>query len=430
MTQLDLARKGIVSPQMAAAADAEGIDREALRRSIAAGEVVIPANTNHANARPAGIGRGLRIKVNANIGLSGAAAHPEQEASKLAVALEAGADAVMDLSTGTSAQIDAARRRVIAGSPVAVGTVPIYQAAVKATEQRGAVVEMTPDDMFQAIEAHARDGADFITVHCGVTRAAIDALRASGRVADVVSRGGAFLTAWILRHGRENPLYEEFDRLLAIAHEYDVTLSLGDGFRPGSVVDATDAAQLTELVTLGQLVLRARAAGVQVMVEGPGHVPLHQVQANVQIAKALCHGAPFYVLGPLVTDIAAGYDHIAGAIGGALAGWAGADFLCYVTPAEHLGLPAPEHVREGIIASRIAAHAAGLARGDERAWALDRAMSDARKALDWPGQMRAALDRERAETLRCTLNPDGIKTCSMCGDLCAMEIVGRALRGE
>lgn len=428
MTQLELARQGAITPQMAAIAEEEGIDEQALREAVASGLIVIPANINHPDLKPAGIGRGLRIKVNANIGLSGAAQHPEEEESKLAVALEAGADAVMDLSTGTPGEIDAARSRVIAACPVPVGTVPIYQAAVRATEERGAVVEMTADDMFAAIEAHAQDGADFVTVHCGVTRAAIDALRASGRVMDIVSRGGAFLAAWILHHGRENPLYEQFDRLLGIVRKYDVTLSLGDGFRPGSILDATDAAQLTELITLGQLVLRSRAAGVQVMVEGPGHIPLHQVKANVQVAKAVCHDAPFYVLGPLVTDIAAGYDHIAGAIGGALAGWAGADFLCYVTPAEHLGLPTPEHVREGVIASRIAAHAAGLARGDARAWSEDRAMSEARKKLDWPGQMHAALDRGRAEQLRCALNPTGIKTCSMCGELCAVEMVGRALR--
>jgi phosphomethylpyrimidine synthase len=414
---------------MEAVAAAEGLDPEALRDAVAAGHVVIPANPRHGSLLPRGIGRGLSVKVNANIGTSGLASDLAGELAKLDVALAAGVDAVMDLSTGgAAAGIDAARRAIVDRSTVPVGTVPIYQAAVEARETYGAMVEMTADDLFAAVEAHAADGVDFMTVHCGVNQAAVEALRASARVADVVSRGGALTIAWMLRHRAENPLYEQFERLLEIARRHDVTLSLGDGMRPGSVADAGDAAQMHELITLGQLVLRARAAGVQVMVEGPGHVPIHQVQAQVQMAKTLCHGVPLYVLGPLVTDSAPGYDHITGAIGGAIAAWAGADFLCYVTPAEHLGLPTAEHVREGIIASRIAAHAAALARGSGSAWQSDISMSRARKALDWQAQLRQAIDPVRAQQMRCALNPSETPACSMCGDLCAMDIVSRALR--
>jgi len=438
MTQLEVARAGRISPEMSAVATAEGIDPETLRQDIAAGRTVIPANPAHRSLRPVGIGRGLRIKVNANIGLSGAVtASAEGEASKLDVALAAGADAVMDLSTGSSEAMASARRAVIARSSVPVGTVPIYQAAVQAQERGGAVVGMTAEEMFRAVEEHAADGVDFVTVHCGVNQAALEALRASRRLTGVVSRGGAFTVAWMLHHGEDNPFYSGFDRLLDIARRHDVTLSLGDGMRPGCIADATDAAQVAELVTLGQLVERARDAGVQVMVEGPGHIPLHQVQANVTLAKALCHGAPFYVLGPLVTDSAAGHDHVAAAIGGALAGWAGADFLCYVTPAEHLGLPDAAHVHEGVVAARIAAHAADLARRLPSAWQRDRAMSLARREMDWQGQIAQAIDGRRACELRQRLNPataggsggDERKPCSMCGDLCAIEIAKRAMGG-
>jgi len=429
-TQLEIAQTGEISPAVRAVASREEIPPGQLRDDVANGLTVIPANPGHANLVPIGIGRGLRIKVNANIGTSAAYPDPERELDKLHVAVDAGADTVMDLSTGESAAVDRARRLILAHSPAPVGTVPIYQAGLEALERRGAIVEMTVDDIFAVIERHAEDGVDFVTVHCGVTQAALDALRATGRVADVVSRGGAFLVAWMLHHGRENPLYEQYDRLLEIARRHDVTLSLGDGFRPGSIADATDAAQLTELTTLGGLVLRARRAGVQVMVEGPGHVPLDQVEANIRVAKAVCCGAPFYVLGPLVTDVAPGYDHISGAIGGAVAGWAGADFLCYVTPAEHLGLPEAEHVREGIVAARIAAHAADIARARPAALARDREMSVARKALDWETQFRLAVDPARARTLRGALNPADEEACSMCGPLCAMRIVADALRAK
>jgi phosphomethylpyrimidine synthase len=335
---------------------------------------------------------------------------------------------VMDLSTG--GPIDEVRSAVVAACSVPVGSVPIYQAAVRAQSEKGSIVAMTADDMFQAIEDHCRSGVDFITVHCGVTASVLQALKANPRVADIVSRGGAFLAGWILHHESENPLYAQFDRLLYIAREHEVTLSLGDGLRPGCIEDASDAAQVSELVVLGELVKRCREAGVQCMVEGPGHVPLHQVEANVRMAKAITRGAPFYVLGPLVTDIAAGYDHIAAAIGGAVAGLAGADFLCYVTPREHLGLPTAEDVREGVVVTRIAAHAADIARGNQGARDWDLRMSRARKALDWESQMANALDPVKARRLFGERQIEGEKACTMCGDFCAMRFVAEYLGKE
>lgn len=424
MTQLEIARQGKISPQMAVVAGDEGQDAEFVREGVAAGTIVIPANINHQNLTPRGIGRGLRTKVNANIGTSSDFCDVNVELEKLQVAVDAGADAVMDLSTG--GDISAIRRAVIARCRLPVGTVPIYQAGIEAITRRGAIVSMTADDLFSAIEEHVRDGVDFITVHCGVTRSAIACLKQQGRVADVVSRGGAFLIAWILHNGQENPLYEQYDRLLAIAREYDVTLSLGDGMRPGSLADATDRAQVEELLILGGLTQRAREAGVQVMVEGPGHLPLDHIEANVRLQKSICQGAPFYVLGPLVTDIAAGYDHITGAIGGAVAAAAGTDFLCYVTPAEHLSLPDPEDVRQGVIASRIAAHAGDIVKGVKGAAEWDEQMALARKKLDWEAQARLSLDPERARRGHGRHASAGA-ACSMCGDYCAMELVARYL---
>ena len=329
-TQLEAARAGKVTEAMALVSQVEGVEPQKLRELVAAGRVAIPKNPAHTSLKPRGIGEGLSVKVNANIGTSSDRADMEEERQKLRAALEAKADAVMDLSTG--GDLKALRKQVLDNSPVPVGTVPIYQAAVDITAQDRGIVDMTADELFSVIEAQAIEGVDFITVHCGVTRSALDRLRAEGRMTDIVSRGGSFLACWILANQEENPLYSQYDRLLEICRAHDVTLSLGDGLRPGCLADATDRAQITELVTLGELTERAWKAGVQVMIEGPGHVPLDQVQANVQIQKRVCHGAPFYVLGPLVTDIAAGHDHVACAIGGALAGWAGADFLCYVTP--------------------------------------------------------------------------------------------------
>jgi len=420
MTQLELAREGIISPQMEVVAQYEGVDAEFIRLGVARGTIVIPANTRHTSLTPRGIGQGLKTKVNANIGASSDFGTIDTELEKLRVAVDCGADAVMDLSTG--GDISAIRRAIVTASSVPIGTVPIYQAGIKAIESHGAIVKMTVDDLFAGIEEHIYDGVDFITVHCGVTQSAIARLKQQRRVVDVVSRGGAFLIGWMLYNERENPLYEYYDRLLELAREFDVTLSLGDGMRPGSLADATDRAQVEELLTLGELVDRARQAGVQVMVEGPGHLPLNQVETNVQLQKSVCKGAPFYVLGPLVTDIGAGYDHITGAIGGAVAAAAGTDFLCYVTPSEHLGLPEPEDVRQGVMASRIAAHAGDIVKGVKGAQEWDRKMSAARKKLDWEEQVRLSLDPELSRQVHSKHSSAG-KACSMCGEYCAMELM-------
>jgi phosphomethylpyrimidine synthase len=424
MTQLEIARKEKVSTQMEAVARAEGVEVDFVRQGVAAGTIVIPANANHSGLIPCGVGAGLSTKVNANIGTSSDFNDINVELVKLRVAIAAGADTIMDLSTG--GDIPAIRRTIIADSSKPIGTVPIYQAGIEAIEKHGAIVKMTADDIFKVIEDNARDGVDFITVHCGVTRSAIDRLKKQGRVTDVVSRGGAFIIGWMLHNDCENPLYEQYDRLLDIARECDVTLSLGDGMRPGSLADATDSTQIEELLTLGELVQRAQHAGVQVMVEGPGHIPLNQIEANVRLQKAVCKGAPFYVLGPLVTDIAAGYDHITGAIGGAIAAMAGADFLCYVTPSEHLAIPDVDDVREGIMASRIAAHAADIVKGVRGAGERDRQMSLARKQLNWEKQARLALDPEKFKKTHQQRSSKG-SACSMCGQYCAMEIVGQYL---
>ncbi|MFH1485615.1 MAG: phosphomethylpyrimidine synthase ThiC [Chloroflexota bacterium] len=425
MTQMEMAQASTISPVMEEVAEQENLDPEAIRRGVAEGTIVVPANSLRSGSlKPCGIGKGLRTKVNANIGTSSDYCSLETELEKLRVAEECRSDTVMDLSTG--GDIRSIRRAILRSTALPLGTVPIYQAAIEAIEKKGAIVGMTADDLFNAIEEQAEDGVDFMTVHCGVTRAALARLKRQGRVVDIVSRGGAFLIAWMLHHDEENPLYEEYDRLLEIAHRHDITLSLGDGMRPGGLADATDRAQIEELITLGELVERAWAAGVQVMVEGPGHVPLDEISTNVQVQKRLCKGAPFYVLGPLVTDVAAGYDHITGAIGGAIAAAAGADFLCYVTPSEHLSLPGLEDVREGVIASRIAAHAADIVKGVKGARDWDLRMSTARKNLDWEEQARLSLDPERAKCVHGRGASSG-RTCSMCGDFCAMELVGRYL---
>ena len=424
MTQLELAKEGIISSPMKLVAQQEGVDAEFIRQGVAKGTIVIPANINHTNLVPCGIGQGLKTKVNANIGTSSDFGSIDTELEKLRVAIDCGADTVMDLSTG--GDISAIRRAIIASSSVPIGTVPIYQAGIEAIDKHGAIVKMTVDDLFAGIEEHARDGVDFITVHCGVTQSAIAKLKQQGRVTDVVSRGGAFLIGWMLYNERENPLYEYYDRLLEIAREFDVTLSLGDGMRPGSLADATDRAQVEELLVIGELVQRAQQAGVQAMVEGPGHLPLNQIAANVQLEKAICKGAPFYVLGPLVTDIAAGYDHITGAIGGAIAAAAGTDFLCYVTPAEHLSLPDPEDVKQGVIASRIAAHAGDIVKGVNGAEDWDKRMAMARKKLDWKEQARLSLDPELSRQVHSKHASAGV-ACSMCGEFCAMELMEKYL---
>ncbi len=419
MTQLEIAREGGISPQMEMVAQSEGLEAEFIRQGVAQGTIVVPANAGHSGLVPCGIGEGLSTKVNANIGTSSDFSSVDAELEKLRAAIDAGADTVMDLSTG--GDIAAIRRAIIASSSLPIGTVPVYQAGIEAIDKHGAIVKMSVDELFAAIEEHARDGVDFVTVHCGVTRSAVARLKSQGRVADVVSRGGAFLIGWMLYNERENPLYEQYDRLLEIAREFDVTLSLGDGMRPGCLADATDRPQVEELLTSGELVQRAQQAGVQVMVEGPGHLPLNQIDTNVRLQKTICKGAPFYVLGPLVTDIAAGYDHVACAIGGAVAGEAGADFLCYVTPAEHLSLPGVEDVREGVIVTKIAAHAADIARGNRFALERDNRMSRARKDLDWETQMELAIDPAKARRVRGENPPGEEDVCTMCGKFCAIK---------
>ena len=424
MTQLELARKGTISPAMKAVAEKEGLDPETIRQGVAEGFIVIPTNMNHTNLDPCGIGKGLKTKVNANIGTSSDFCDVNVELEKLRAAESAQTDTLMDLSTG--GDIGAIRRTIIASTSLPIGTVPIYQAAIESIDKWGSIVAMPVDHLFTVLQEQADDGVDFITVHCGITRKTIDRLKNSPRVTDVVSRGGAFTIGWMLHNDKENPLYEYFDRLLEIARKNDITLSIGDGLRPGSIADACDRAQIEELLTIGELVERSRAAGVQAMVEGPGHVPLDQITANVQLEKVVCKGAPFYVLGPLVTDIGAGYDHISCAIGGAIAASVGADYLCYVTPSEHLSLPDPEDVREGVIATRLAAHAGDIVKGVKGAKEWDLKMSQARKNLNWEDQIKYALDPFKAEKGHSQHNTSG-SGCSMCGDFCAMELVSQYL---
>lgn len=425
-TQMQMARQGKITDAMEIVAKQENTDVNQIRERVAEGTIAICANVNHTSLVPRGVGLGLSTKVNANIGTSSAYPDLGPELLKLDAAIKAGADSVMDLSTGDG--IDASRKAIIERSTVMVGTVPIYQATVNAIKAHGAVVDMTADDLLHAIYAQAKDGADFMTVHCGVTREVIRRMRSQGRVMDVVSRGGSFITGWMLHNHKENPLYERYDDILDICAKYDVTISLGDGLRPGCLADATDRAQLQELIILGELVDRAWAKGVQVLVEGPGHVPFDQIAANIKLQKQLCKNAPFYVLGPLVTDVAPGYDHITSAIGGTLAASSGADFLCYVTPAEHLALPTMEDVREGVVASRIAAHAADIVKGVPGAKEWDLKMAKARKALDWQAQLSLAIDPEKAGAKRVARNAKEAEACSMCGDYCAMKIVGEYLK--
>lgn len=426
MSQIIEARKGNITPEMEAVARSEGVSSDTILEGVAAGTIVITRNTGHSIIAPLGVGKGLRTKTNANIGTSKERMAIEAEIAKLKAAISAGADAVMDLSTG--GPITDIRREVLKHSTVAVGTVPIYQAAVETVEQGKSIVQMDPEALFRVIQEQAEEGVDFITVHCGVTQSSVERLKRQGRIMDVVSRGGAFHLEWIIHNEAENPLYSRFDRLIEIAGKYDVTLSLGDGMRPGSLADATDRSQIEELITLGELRDIALEAGVQVIIEGPGHVPINQVETNIKIQKELCKGAPFYVLGPLVTDVAPGYDHITSAIGGAIAGAAGADFLCYVTPSEHLRLPDVDDVREGVIAARIAAHAADIAKGVKGAMDWDREMSRRRKALDWKGQIELAIDPDKARRLRESSMPKESDVCTMCGEFCSMKGVSAYLK--
>jgi phosphomethylpyrimidine synthase len=421
MTQLERARKKEITSQMEIVAKKEGLEPEFIRQGVENGTIVIPCNINHKNLIPTGIGKGLSTKVNANIGTSDAFPDIDKELDKLRAAIKAGTDTIMDLSTG--GDINLSRKKIIEASNVAIGTVPVYQAMIESYNRYNNMVDLTADELFSIIEEQAKDGVDFITVHCGVTLETIDRLKNEGRLTDIVSRGGAYMTGWILYNNKENPLYQQYDRLLDIARKYDVTLSLGDGLRPGCLSDATDRAQVQELIILGELVKRAWDAGVQVMVEGPGHVPLNQIETNIKLQKRLCHGAPFYVLGPLVTDIAPGYDHITAAIGGSIAAASGADFLCYVTPAEHLGLPDIDDVREGVIASKIAAHAADIVKDVKGSWQKNEEMARARKALDWDRQIQLSLDPIKAERMRKAKNTSQEAACTMCGKYCAMKVV-------
>lgn len=418
-TLLDRARRGEITPEMAAAARAEKVDPEFIRQGMVDGTIVITRNRFRQNVAPLAIGRGLRTKVNANLGTSKDRADLALELEKLRAAEAAGADTVMDLSTG--GPITEIRRAILKHTRLPLGTVPIYQAAVEMVNRGHPFLDLTAEDLFAAIRLHAEDGVDFITVHCGVTEESVARLSREGRVLDVVSRGGALTLEWMRYHEAQNPLYEFYPRLLEIAREFDLVLSLGDGLRPGCLADATDRGQVQELILIGELAARARNEGVQVIIEGPGHVPLNQIEANILLQKRICHGAPFYVLGPLVTDIAAGYDHITSAIGGALAAMAGADFLCYVTPSEHLRLPTVADVREGVIAARIAGHAADIAKGVPGAMEQDIAMAQARKRLDWEQQIRLSLDPERARQLRESSLPNEDDVCTMCGELCAIR---------
>ncbi len=426
MTQILEARKGNSTSEMQAVARAEGVRLEQVMEGVANGTIVITRNSGHTSITPLGVGKGLRTKINANIGTSKDRMSIEGEIEKLKTAVAAGADAVMDLSTG--GPIVEIRKEILRQSTVAIGTVPIYQAAVETVEQGKSIVQMDPDLLFRVIEEQAEEGVDFVTVHCGVTMASVERLKRQGRIMDVVSRGGAFHLEWILQNEAENPLFTQYDRLIGIAKKYDVTLSLGDGMRPGCLADATDRAQIEELIILGELRDLAHEAGVQVMIEGPGHVPINQVETNIRIQKELCKGAPFYVLGPLVTDVAPGYDHITSAIGGAIAGAAGADFLCYVTPSEHLRLPDLDDVREGVIASRIAAHAADIAKGVKGAMDWDKEMAKRRKALDWKGQIELSINPERARKLRESSMPKESDVCTMCGEFCSMKGVSKYLK--
>lgn len=424
MTQLEDAVNGKITDTMKQVAEYEGMVGEDIRTGVAKGEIVIPKNINH-DFKARGIGKGLKTKINANIGTSPSHFDLDEELKKLDVAVEAGADAVMDLSTG--GDISLILRKILEHSPVMIGTVPIYKSVSKIFSEGKTCPELTTDEIFDEIENQAKTGVDFVTVHCGITRHTVNVLENSNRLMGIVSRGGSLMTEWILVTEKENPLYEYYDRLLDIARKYDVTLSLGDGLRPGTICDAEDRAQISELVVLGELAQIARKAGVQVMIEGPGHVPLNRIAADMKIQKRLCGDAPYYVLGPLPTDIAPGYDHIVSAIGGAVAAANGADFLCYVTPAEHLSLPTIDDVREGVIASKIAAHIGDIEKGVKGAWERNKKMSEARKRFDWNTMFKLAIDPVKACKIRNSSEDKNRDVCTMCGDMCALKTYERAM---
>ncbi len=426
-TQMDAARKGIATPQMKAVAEKEHMPLEQLMELVAKGQVAICANKAHTCLDPQGVGSMLRTKINVNLGVSRDCKDYDIEMKKVQSAIDLGAEAIMDLSSHGDTQ--PFRKKLVAECPAMIGTVPVYDSVIHYQRDLGT---LSAQDFINVVRLHAEDGVDFVTLHCGITRKTIEQIRRHKRKMNIVSRGGSLVFAWMTMTGEENPFYEHFDEILDICEKHDVTISLGDACRPGCLADATDVCQIEELVRLGELTKRAWEHNVQVMVEGPGHVPLNQVAANMQVQQSICMGAPFYVLGPLVTDIAPGYDHITAAIGGAVAAMSGAAFLCYVTPAEHLALPNVEDVKQGIIASKIAAHAADIAKGIPGAREIDDKMADARRALDWEAQFACALDPDTARAIRDSRKPedDHSDTCSMCGKFCAVRSMNKALSGE
>ena len=426
-TQMEAARKGIVTPEMKAVAGKERRTEEEIRNWVAEGKVVIPANPAHKGLDPNGIGSMLKTKINVNLGISRDVKDYDVEMKKVLSAVDLGAEAIMDLSSHGNTQ--PFRRKLTSECPAMIGTVPIYDSVIH--YQRD-LATLTAKDFVNVVRLHAEDGVDFVTLHCGITRKTIEEIKAGRRKMNIVSRGGSLVFAWMAMTGNENPFYEYYDEILEICREHDVTISLGDACRPGCLADATDSCQIGELLRLGELTQRAWDRDVQVMVEGPGHVPMDQIAANMKVQQTICKGAPFYVLGPLVTDIAPGYDHITAAIGGAIAAMSGAAFLCYVTPAEHLALPNIDDVRQGIIASRIAAHAADIAKGIPGAREQDDRMADARRKLDWEAQFKEALDPKTAKSIRDSRAPedDHSDTCSMCGKFCAVRSMNKALAGE
>lgn len=426
MTQLEYARKNILTPLMKRVASQEGLDPKLILKRLRDGTVVIPLNKRHRIKKPCAIGLGLSTKINANIGTSTDKSELADELEKLEIATKFGADTVMDLSVGGNLQ--KIRSQILAHSPVPVGTVPIYEIAVNAQKKKGNFLKFSLQEILDTLELQASGGVDFFTIHAGVTTKSLQTLKKSKRILDIVSRGGAIIASWMSQQKKENPFYENFDRILDIAYKYDVCLSLGDGLRPGSILDATDNAQISELKILGELALWAKKRFVQVMIEGPGHVPLDQIKKNILLEKQICRQAPFYVLGPLVTDVAAGYDHISASIGGALAASYGADFLCYVTPSEHLRHPSIQDVREGVIAARIAAHAADIVKGIRQAKDWDKNISSARKNRNWKKQIALSIDPDKARQYRVSSRPDLFDVCTMCGKYCAIKLMEECLR--
>ncbi len=424
-TQMDAARKGILTPELKTVAEKEYMEPEALRKLVAEGKVVIPANVKHTCLNPEGVGSMLRTKINVNLGVSRDCKDYNIEMQKVMEAVNLGAEAIMDLSS--HGDTEPFRCKLTNECPAMIGTVPVYDAVIHYQRDLNT---LTARDLIDVVRLHAENGVDFVTLHCGITRKTIDQIRRHKRKMNIVSRGGSLIFAWMCMTGEENPFYEYFDEILEICREYDVTIALGDACRPGCLADATDVCQMEELVRLGELTKRAWEKDVQVMIEGPGHVPMDQIEANMKVQQTICMGAPFYVLGPLVTDIAPGYDHITSAIGGAMAAMSGAAFLCYVTPAEHLALPNVEDVKQGIMASRIAAHAADIAKGIPHARDIDDQMADARRKLDWEAQWECAMDPETAKAIRADRSPENDDTCSMCGKFCAVRSMNKALAGE